>query len=58
MHYDLAIYNVDIKKFTYDGTVKIHLKLNEKTNSISLNSKELTIAEGSVQVENSSCKYN
>lgn len=56
VHYDLAIYNLDIKGFTYDGSVKINLELNEKTQSISLNSKELKITEGSVQVEGSSCK--
>lgn len=56
VHYDLAIYDLDTKAFTYNGTVKIHLELKEKTSAISLNSKELNIAEGSVQVGSSKCK--
>lgn len=47
----MDLYNLDTEKFTYDGTVKISLQLQEKTSSISVNSKELTLHEGSVDVE-------
>lgn len=58
VHYDLAIYDLDTKAFTYNGSVKITLELKEKTSSIILNSKELKIIEGNVQVEGSKCKIN
>lgn len=58
VHYDLAIYDLDTKAFTYNGSVKISLELKEKTSSILLNSKELNISGGSVQVEGSKCKIN
>lgn len=50
-HYELDIHNLNFESFTYDGIVKISLQLQEKTGSISLNSKQLTLKEGSVTVE-------
>lgn len=58
VHYDLAIFDLDTKEFTYNGSVKISLELKQKTSFILLNSKELNISEGSVQVEGSKCKTN
>lgn len=58
VHYDLTIYDLDTTAFTYNGSVKISLELKEKTSSILLNSKELKISEGSVQVKDSKCKIN
>lgn len=49
--YELDLYNLDTDKFTYDGTVKISLQMQEKTSSISVNSKELTLHEGTFYVE-------
>lgn len=58
VHYDLAIFDLDTKAFTYNGSVKISLELKQKTDYILLNSKELKIAEGSIHVEGSKCKTN
>ncbi|KAF8246649.1 hypothetical protein K440DRAFT_655076 [Wilcoxina mikolae CBS 423.85] len=57
-HYELDLYNLNFDKFTYDGVVKISLQLQEKTNSISVNSKELTLTEGSVYVEGTTVKVS
>jgi hypothetical protein len=57
-HYDLALFNLDVdgkSSFSYEGTVKIDLELKEKTDSISLNCKQVTIAEGKLDIEGSSC---
>ncbi|KAI5797320.1 peptidase family M1-domain-containing protein [Pyronema domesticum] len=52
-HYELDLHNLNFESFTYDGTVKIALNLQEATSSISVNAKELTLNEGEVYIESS-----
>jgi hypothetical protein len=47
------LHNLNFESFTYDGTVKIALNLQEATSSISVNAKELTLNEGEVYIESS-----
>jgi hypothetical protein len=53
LHYNLELTNLDLEAFTYDGVVAISLELKEKTNSISLNFKELTLHGGFFAIEGS-----
>lgn len=48
-HYNLSIYNLDRREFTYDGTVDIDVLIQENTESISLNYKELKLSKASIQ---------
>ncbi|KAF8431269.1 peptidase family M1-domain-containing protein [Terfezia claveryi] len=49
-HYNLSIYNLDTEKFTYNGTVDIDVVIQENTDSISLNSKELKLSNASIKL--------
>lgn len=49
---NLHLFNLDLENFKYDGRVIIDLDLKEKTNVLKLNTKQLTLKDGSIGDDN------
>lgn len=51
LHYDIQIYDIDIKKFTFNGKVSIDFAVVEATKQIQVNFKDMEIQEAKVTLE-------
>lgn len=51
VHYDISLYGLEYKTFTYQGTVSILAEITESTKEITLNSYQLKIHGAEVQTE-------
>ncbi|CAH6718725.1 alanine/arginine aminopeptidase [[Candida] jaroonii] len=50
-HYDVSIYDIDVAQDTFAGKVKIHLKVNQSTDEVCLNYRDLTFKNSDVVIE-------
>ncbi|KAI3405253.2 hypothetical protein KGF56_001945 [Candida oxycetoniae] len=51
-NYDLSIYDIDLSRDVFKGTVVIHLNVVEKTNELYLNYRDITVVKENIKVEN------
>ncbi|KAF3184457.1 hypothetical protein TWF788_005162 [Orbilia oligospora] len=54
IHYDLSIFNLDNKAFTYSGTVTVDVKVTQEISAISINVKELGDLKATITVDGAS----
>lgn len=50
LHYDVSISDIDVAKNTYTGTVKIHLEVQQVTDELCLNYRDLKVEKDQVSV--------
>lgn len=51
VHYDIQIYDIDVKSFTFNGQVTIDFAVQQPTKEIPLNYKDMVIHEAKVSLE-------
>lgn len=54
VHYDLSVYDINTTTNTFKGTVKLHLKVNEAADELSLNYRDLTVKSQDISIESDS----
>ncbi|KAK6351095.1 hypothetical protein TWF718_004268 [Orbilia javanica] len=53
-HYDLSIFNVDNKAFTYSGTVLVDVGITQEVSTIAINVKELDNLKATITIDGTS----